>query len=416
MNCPSDTIDGVIRCLFSPKEEELLHALSASVQTPAAEGDPLFEDDVQGDSLPAQARLRFGFFHLQLRFLLSVLDQLEQLCELAGTCRAASADVWRVAAVSCPDVAKLLCRFGLVGAFATRARQMTPADWDTMAQVPEIDRPGRQLRARLGTCLHAAVLSRSATMVDRVLRHCPSLLEVPSRKGVTPLFMAACLPETRAALALSRSLLRARASPDAWCGRRAMQLTGHTCDDHFNPSTPLIEAISRRNLGLVDLLLQARADVNNAASYMLHRRSPLLCALWDESIVFHEAPPSDTARDLQIIRLLLAARVDVDGRVPDKHGKWPGDLWRGSCFFAAARDKPQALRLLIDARADPFLRDDFHDSPLDVAKVFISISCIALLRELEGGGETGSAEESDDDGGEALTEHALSESESDPGA
>ncbi|XP_036294397.1 ankyrin repeat domain-containing protein 22 isoform X3 [Pipistrellus kuhlii] len=105
--------------------------------------------------------------------------------------------------------------------------------------------------------------------------------------------------------------------------------------DGFNGDTPLICACRRGNLKIVSFLLRRNADVNLKNQV------------------------SKTKQNENLVRMLLDAGVDVNA----------ADCYGCTALYYACEMKNQTLiPLLLEAHADPSIRNKNGESPLDIAR------------------------------------------------
>jgi ankyrin repeat protein len=261
-------------------------------------------------------------------------------------------------------------------------------------------------------------------MVAEVVRILPQILDRPDTEGRTPLFRACCLNDEATRREISLLLLEARADPNAWFGRRALREVGPsipTRRNDINTSTALHEACRRFDAQLCRRLLDASADMNNSLG-----ESPLIAAVATSSRIpslYDVADQPDSGlqqAQCAVVSLLLERRADPDGRAVDCDGELrflaPHEGGRSTCFLAARDANPVVLRRLLQAGANPHLRDGNGDCALDVTRFFFYRStgfertCLRDCRKLLGDDEV---EDEEDEEDESADERPLSDGSSD---
>lgn len=171
-----------------------------------------------------------------------------------------------------------------------------------------------------------------------ILRHSPELAGSADVCGDTPLHFAAARGNT----VLLDALLSAGADP------RAQDLLGFT---------PLHHAARAGSSPAVERLLAAKAD---PAALSKDRWTPLHYALLANPQTSPAAAAADSASRLEILRLLVAAKVPLNA---------PAGRWLVTpLHVAAVRGQAALVKALLDVGADPALKDGDGKTPLDEAR------------------------------------------------
>ena len=182
------------------------------------------------------------------------------------------------------------------------------------------------------TGLFEAAKKWDSTAVQALLKAAPKLIEASDPKGRRALHLACAVKPGGAALGEPGGIKTVTA---LLAGADLEGAVPMDEDEGDFRATPLWYALARgRNLPLVRFLLKRGAD----ASY------PLWAAVWFDDDV--------------LCRALLKTRPRLDLRA---HGETP-------IFYAARLRRLKTLRLLIDAGADPRIKDDRGRDALDIAR------------------------------------------------
>ncbi|XP_031245979.1 ankyrin repeat domain-containing protein 22 [Mastomys coucha] len=151
--------------------------------------------------------------------------------------------------------------------------------------------------------------------------------------------------------------------------------------DSFNGDTPLICACRRGHLRIVSFLLRRNADVNlknlkerTCLHYAVKKRFTffdylLIILLMPVLLIGYFLMVSKTKQNETLVRMLLNAGVEVNATDCDGY----------TALHYACQMKNQALiPLLLEARADPTIRNKHGESSLDIAQR-LKFSQIALM-------------------------------------
>jgi ankyrin repeat protein len=183
------------------------------------------------------------------------------------------------------------------------------------------------------TVLFDAVKKWDAAAVKAILKTAPWLIEASDPKGRRALHIACAVPPGGAAPGEPNGIKTVTALLAA--GADLEGAVPMDEDEGDFRATPLWYALARgRNLPLVRFLLKRGADASH----------PLWAAVWYD--------------DEDLCRALLKAKPRLDLRA---HGETP-------IFYAARLQHLKTLSLLIDAGADPGIKDDQGRNALDIAR------------------------------------------------
>uniref|UniRef100_A0A8C5LD71 Ankyrin repeat domain 22 n=1 Tax=Jaculus jaculus TaxID=51337 RepID=A0A8C5LD71_JACJA len=151
--------------------------------------------------------------------------------------------------------------------------------------------------------------------------------------------------------------------------------------DGFNGDTPLICACRRGHLRIVSFLLKRNANVNlrnkkerTCLHYAVKKRFTffdylLIVLLMPVLLIGYFLMVSKTKQNEMLVRMLLAAGVDINAT----------DCYGYTALHYACQMKNQTLiPLLLEARADPTIRNKQGESSLDIAQK-LKFSQIALM-------------------------------------
>lgn len=151
--------------------------------------------------------------------------------------------------------------------------------------------------------------------------------------------------------------------------------------DSFNGDTPLICACRRGHLRIVSFLLRRNADVNlknlkerTCLHYAVKKRFTffdylLIILLMPVLLIGYFLMVSKTKQNETLVRMLLNAGVEVNATDCDGY----------TALHYACQMKNQALiPLLLEAHADPTIRNKHGESSLDIAQR-LKFSQIALM-------------------------------------
>ncbi|XP_054584872.1 ankyrin repeat domain-containing protein 22 isoform X1 [Eptesicus fuscus] len=141
--------------------------------------------------------------------------------------------------------------------------------------------------------------------------------------------------------------------------------------DGFNGDTPLICACRRGHLRIVSFLLRRNADVNlknqkerTCLHYAVKKRFTffdylLIILLMPVLLIGYFLMVSKTKQNETLVRMLLDAGVDVNA----------ADCYGCTALYYACEMKNQTLiPLLLEAQADPTIRNKNGESSLDIAR------------------------------------------------
>lgn len=141
--------------------------------------------------------------------------------------------------------------------------------------------------------------------------------------------------------------------------------------DGFNGDTPLICACRRGNLKIISFLLRRNADVNlknqkerTCLHYAVKKRFTffdylLIILLMPVLLIGYFLMVSKTKQNETLVRMLLDAGVDVNA----------ADCYGCTALYYACEMKNQTLiPLLLEAQADPMIRNKNGESSLDIAR------------------------------------------------
>ncbi|XP_038600088.1 ankyrin repeat domain-containing protein 22 [Tachyglossus aculeatus] len=140
--------------------------------------------------------------------------------------------------------------------------------------------------------------------------------------------------------------------------------------DNFNGDTPLICACRRGNLKIVSFLLRRNADVNiknqkerTCLHYAVRKRFTfidylLIVILMPVLLIGYFLMVSKTKQNETLVKLLLRAGADVN--TMDYAGCT-------ALHYACEMKNQNIVPLLLDAHADPLLKNKKGESPLDIA-------------------------------------------------
>ncbi|XP_020026528.2 ankyrin repeat domain-containing protein 22 isoform X1 [Castor canadensis] len=141
--------------------------------------------------------------------------------------------------------------------------------------------------------------------------------------------------------------------------------------DGFNGDTPLICACRRGHMRIVSFLLKRNANVNlknqkerTCLHYAVKKRFTffdylLIVLLMPVLLIGYFLMVSKTKQNEYLVRMLLGAGVEVNAT----------DCYGCTALHYACRMKNQTLiPLLLEAHADPRIKDKQGESPLDIAQ------------------------------------------------
>ncbi|XP_059253373.1 ankyrin repeat domain-containing protein 22 [Mustela nigripes] len=141
--------------------------------------------------------------------------------------------------------------------------------------------------------------------------------------------------------------------------------------DDFNGDTPLICACRRGHLRIVSFLLKRNADVNlknrkerNCLHYAVKKKFTffdylLIILLMPVLLIGYFLMVSKTKQNEALVRMLLNAGVDVNA----------ADCYGYTALHYACQMRNQTLiPLLLEARADPTIKNKRGESSLDIAR------------------------------------------------
>ncbi|CAD7673973.1 unnamed protein product [Nyctereutes procyonoides] len=154
--------------------------------------------------------------------------------------------------------------------------------------------------------------------------------------------------------------------------------------DGFNGDTPLICACRRGHLRIVSFLLKRNADVNlknrkgrNCLHYAVKKRFTffdylLIILLMPVLLIGYFLMVSKTKQNEALVRMLLDAGVDVNAT--DCAGCTP-------LHYACQMKNQTLVPLLLEARADPTIKNKRGESCLEVARRLHFPQIEAMLRK-----------------------------------
>jgi hypothetical protein len=180
----------------------------------------------------------------------------------------------------------------------------------------------------------------------------------------TPLFLAAKLGR----IEILQMLLLAKADVNESAGSRYL-IKGIKLHEDTNTITPLSIACSRLFKPTVKVLLEALADPN-AANSCSWRGSAMMACLEQRQVV------EDTSVK-EIVELLLQQKADVNGK-PDNE-RSPD--FRNSVLVTARERWPDTMRMLLNNRACVNTQDSFGDGPLTRGSL-LNLNAVDILVRL----------------------------------
>jgi ankyrin repeat protein len=185
-----------------------------------------------------------------------------------------------------------------------------------------------------------AYMPNNAPLVEALLNK-NARVDTQDSRGRTALYRAAAEGKTDAA----RLLLDKKANPNQQANDGA---------------SPLLEAVTFGKMQTVQLLLDRGAEVDRADA---SANTPLMVAAEGTAYMPNNAP---------FVAALLTANAKIDAQ--DSRGRSP--LYR-----ASAEGKEEALRLLLDKKANPNLKANDGSTPLNEAVTYNRLGAATLLLE-----------------------------------
>ncbi len=183
-------------------------------------------------------------------------------------------------------------------------------------------------------------LPNNVPLVETLLQR-NARVDAQDARGRTPLYRASAEGKTDAVqlLIANKSPVNARAG---------------------DGTTPLMEAVTYNRMPVLEMLLKAGADVNQADS---SGNTPLMIASEGNGYLQNNAP---------MVSALLTAGATVDTQ--DARG-------RSALYRASSEGKEEAMRLLLDKKANPNLKASDGTAPLWSAVTFGHTAAATLLLE-----------------------------------
>ncbi|KAM9326362.1 ankyrin repeat domain-containing protein 22 [Gastrophryne carolinensis] len=154
--------------------------------------------------------------------------------------------------------------------------------------------------------------------------------------------------------------------------------------DSFGGDTPLICACRRGHINIVRFLLSMKADINlrndkerTCLHYAVRKRFTfldylLIVILMPVMLIGYAIMISKSKQNERLIRLLLQSGVNVNAA--DNSGN--------TALHYACKMKSQAIvPILLEAKADPYIKNKDSESPIDIAERFKFKNILQLMKK-----------------------------------